>query len=120
MGYMSNPSAPSTIKSDGDDIPPQVPPLSLETAKSSLKQYEKESITNQEQLANCEEFTMKLDNEYYNHHKILIELITESKKLLIKYKTGDNDYYYLGEYISSVLDKPNCNNPTKPYKNYTE
>ena len=122
---MDNPPAPSTIKSDGDDnIPPQVPPLSLETAESSvdagLTQADKEAKANQEQLAQCEEFTMKLDNEFYNHHKILIELITESKKLLIKYKTGDNDYYYLGEYISSVLDKPNCNNPTKPYKNYKD
>ena len=39
---------------------------------------------------------------------------------MIKYKTGDNEYYYLAEYISSVLDKPNCNNPSKPYKNYTD
>lgn len=118
---MNNPPAPQSSQSENNDNnPPPVPPLTLETAESALNQYEQESITNQEQLTNCEEFTMKLDNEYYNHHKILIELITESKKLLIKYKTGDNDYYYLGEYISSVLDKPNCNNPTKPYKNYTD
>ena len=121
---MDIPPAPSTIESPDDKNPPPVPKLSLSTAESSvdagLTQADKEAKANQEQLAECEEFTMKLDNDYYNHHKILIELITESKKLLIKYKTGDNEYYYLAEYISSVLDKPNCNNPSKPYKNYTD
>ena len=123
---MSNPPAPrSKIESTVDDKnPPPLPKLSLGTAESSvdagLTQADKEAKANQEQLAECEEFTMKLDNEFYNDHKILIELITESKKLLIKYKTGDNEYYYLAEYISSVLDKPNCNNPSQRYKDYTE
>jgi hypothetical protein len=127
---MDIPPAPTTSKIESestvdDNNPPPLPKLSLGTAESSvdagLTQADKEAKANKEQLAECEEFTMKLDNEYYNDHKILIELITESKKLLIKYKTGDNEYYYyLAEYISSVLDKPNCNNPSQRYKDYTD
>tara|TARA_B100001093_G_C26857891_1_gene1028348 strand:- start:7648 stop:8406 length:759 start_codon:yes stop_codon:yes gene_type:complete len=122
---MNNPRAPTTESQiDNNKLAPPLPALSLGTAKSSvdagLSQYQIEAKANQKQLAECEDFKMKLYNDYYNHHKILIELITESKKLLIKYKTGDNEYYYLAEYISSVLDKPNCNNPSKPYKNYTD
>lgn len=125
---MSNPRAPtSKIESTVDDNNPPgppVPPLPLNIAESSvdagLSQIDKEKMADKEQLAECEEFKMKLDNEHYNDHKILIELIRESKKLLIKYKTGDNEYYYLAEYISSVLDKPNCNNPSQRYKDYTD
>ena len=122
---MNNPRAPTTESQiDDNKLAPPLPALSLSTAENSvdagLTQADKEAKANKEQLAECEKFTMKLDNEYYNDHKILIELITESKKLLIKYKTGDNEYYYLAEYISSVLDKPNCNNTSQRYKDYTD
>ena len=123
---MSNPPAPtSKIESDDNTTtapPPNPLPSNFKDGydEAGLTQADKEANASQKQLAECEDFTMKLDNEYYNHHKILIELITESKKLLIKYKTGNNEYYYLGEYIGSILDKPNCNNPSKPYKDYKE
>ena len=77
---MNNPRAPTTESQiDDNKLAPPLPALSLSTAENSvdagLTQADKEAKANKEQLAECEKFTMKLDNEYYNDHKILIELI---------------------------------------------